>query len=341
MREQFALALPKHLSADRFVRIATTALMRVKNLDQCTPESFMKCLLDLSSYGIEPDGRRAHLIPFKNNRAGTYECTLILDWKGLAELALRSGMIAKLHADLVCENDDFAFDCGDILHHRIDFRKDRGEPYAAYAMAITKTGEKFVQVMTRAEIERIRNNSQGYKSAAQYGKDSPWTTDPGEMWKKTAFRRLAKWLPLSAEFRDAIDKEDDETPIVREIPAANVPLFQDNSTTASGLSLELGGSSDGKDTAPASVKQSGQATNQKAKEAPPLTLDANPPSLVEEVKARVQSSGFAWDRVASLAAKGGLLIEPTIQIHLQHEDGLRDILSSWPQLLEELNKEGK
>lgn len=218
-RKQFAAALPKHLSADRFCRVATTALMRVHNLSQCTQESFMKCLLDLSAWGIEPDGRRAHLIPFKrrskNKATGQWEevleCTLILDWKGLAELALRSGMIAKLHADLVCENDEFAYDIGEILHHRIDFRKERGEPYAAYAMAETKDGAKFVQVMTKAEIEGIRNNSQGYKAFKEgYAKQSPWVDSPGEMWKKTAFRRLAKWLPLSAEFRDATSAEDDE-----------------------------------------------------------------------------------------------------------------------------------
>lgn len=234
MREQFAAALPRHLSADRFCRIATTALMRVPNLALCTQDSFMKCLLDLSAWGIEPDGRRAHLIPFKNNRAGTYECTLILDWKGLAELALRSGMIAKLHADLICDKDVFDFDMGEILHHKINYREPRGEPYAAYAMAETKDGAKFVQVMTKDEIEKIRNNSQGYKAAIQYNKDSPWTSSPGEMWKKTVFRRLAKWLPLSAEFRDAIDKEDtyDEPPVREVGPETTRPKIMGSKTAA-------------------------------------------------------------------------------------------------------------
>lgn len=228
MKQQFAAALPAHLKPDRFVRVAITALMRTPLLAECTPESFMKCLLDLSAWGLEPDGRRAHLIPFKNNRTNTVECTLILDWKGLAELALRSGMISKLHADVVCENDVFAYNLGEITAHHIDFRKSRGEPYAAYALATTKDGATFVAVMSKEEIEKIRDGSQGYRSAIQYKKSNPWLSDPSEMWKKTAFRRLSKLLPLSAEFRDAAGKEDEEyDPQIRDVtprPAGPVAL---------------------------------------------------------------------------------------------------------------------
>lgn len=222
IREQVARALPTHLKPDRFLRVAMTALTKTPKLMSCTRESFMECLLTLSAFGIEPDGRRAHLIPYGD------KCTLVIDWKGLAELAMRSGIIAKLHADLVCENDEFDFNVGAIIKHRIDFRKDRGEPYAAYAMAETKDGAVFVQVMTKAEIEKIRDASQGYKGALKYNKtDSPWMTAPGEMWKKTCFRRLSKWLPLSAEFRDAVEKEDELTDLPpRDVtPQVSAPKF--------------------------------------------------------------------------------------------------------------------
>lgn len=213
IRAQFALALPRHLSVDRFIRIATTALIRTPDLVDCTKESFMKCLLELSAWGIEADGRRAHLIPFKDRKNNVTICTLILDWKGLAELAQRSGEIAKLHADLICENDEFEYNLGEIIHHRIDFKEERGKPYAAYARAVTKDGATYVSVMTKGEILSVRNGSQGWIAFEKgFTKQSPWDprnpTSEGEMWKKTAFRRLSKWLPLSAEFRDAIEKED-------------------------------------------------------------------------------------------------------------------------------------
>lgn len=208
MKQQFAAALPHHLSADRFCRIALTALTRTPKLVDCTQESLMRCLLDLSAYGIEPDGRRAHLIPYGN------QCTLILDWKGLAELAMRSGIIAKLHADIVCENDVFIYNMGEVVEHKIDWKNPRGAMYAAYAMAVTKDGPVFVAVLTKEEIDGIRKRSKS-------GNNGPWVTDYNEMAKKTAFRRLAKWLPLSAEFRDAVEKEDD-VPLEREVTPTRV-----------------------------------------------------------------------------------------------------------------------
>ena len=93
VQDQIARALPSHLTADRFIRVATTALLRVKNLDKCDQVSFMRAMLDCSSLGIEPDGRRAHLIPYWNKNAKRYECNLILDYKGLIELAKRSGEV--------------------------------------------------------------------------------------------------------------------------------------------------------------------------------------------------------------------------------------------------------
>ena len=207
MREQFAAALPKHLTPERFCRVALTALTRTPKLAECTQESFFRCLLDLSAFGLEPDGRRAHLIPYGN------QCTLILDWKGIAELALRSGLIAKLHADVVCENDVFAYDLGEIKTHSIDFKNPRGAIYAVYALAVTKDGQTFVSVMHKEEVEAIRKRSRA-------GNSGPWQTDYNEMAKKTAFRRLAKWLPLSAEFRDALDKDDDVVTPEREAPKA-------------------------------------------------------------------------------------------------------------------------
>lgn len=228
MREQFSKALPTHLSADRFIRCSLTALTRSPKLNDCTQESFMKCLLDLSAFGLEPDGRRAHLIPFENRSKGTVECTLIIDWKGLAELAMRSGIIAKLHADIVCDNDAFTYDMGEVTTHTIDWKKPRGEMYAAYAMAQTKTGEKFFAVMSKDEIEAIRKRSRA-------GNNGPWQTDYNEMAKKTAFRRLAKWLPLSAEFRDANERDHDLEEPTRDVtPSAttskllrDVPVIED------------------------------------------------------------------------------------------------------------------
>lgn len=200
MKAQFARALPRHLSPDRFVRIAITALTRTPKLQQCTPESLMRCLLDLSATGLEADGRRAHLIPYNNRKAGTVECTLIIDYKGLVELILRSGDVATLRTETVCEFDEFDWLNGDITH-KIDWRRPRGYVQAVYAEATLKSGEKQTSVMTREDVEKIRSKSKA-------ANDGPWVDFWDEMAKKTVLKRLAKMLPLSYEIQDAFTKDD-------------------------------------------------------------------------------------------------------------------------------------
>lgn len=196
MMEQFANALPQHLSPERFVRIAVTALSKTPKLNDCTQASFFKCLLDLSAAGLEPDGRHAHLIPYGN------ECTLILDYKGLVQLVRRSGDVAKIHADVVCENDTFDHSMGDITEHTFDLRKDRGKPYAAYAQVTLKDGSIQSEIMSFEDVEAIRKRSKA-------GNNGPWKTDWAEMAKKTAFRRLCKWLTLSPEAHTVISEADE------------------------------------------------------------------------------------------------------------------------------------
>ena len=202
MHEQFAAALPQHLSAERFVRIAITALTRTPKLQECTQESMFKCLLDLSAMGLEPDGRRAHLIPFENRRLGVVECTLIIDYKGLVELVRRSGEVAKIHADVVCENDMFIHSLGEITEHTFDLRKPRGDVYAAYAQVTLKDGSVQSAIMSKGEVDAIQKRSRSASSG-------PWITDWNEMAKKTAFRRLTKWLTLSPEVSTAIQAADE------------------------------------------------------------------------------------------------------------------------------------
>ena len=196
-KKQFALSLPKHLSPDRFVRVALTAFNKTPKLLACTKESLTECLMSCSELGLEPDGRRVHLIPYGN------KCTLIIDYKGLVALARRSGEVADIHADVVCENDKFEYSFGTNgnLEHRPAIA-NKGKVTAAYSFVKLKDGSTSYEVMNKEEIDAIRKRSK----AANNG---PWVTDWNEMAKKTVFRRHSKWLPLSAEFRDAVDKDYD------------------------------------------------------------------------------------------------------------------------------------
>ena len=200
-KKQFAMALPKHLSADRFLRVALTAFTRTPKLLQCTKESLTESLMDCSSLGLEPDGRRAHLIPYGN------KCQLIVDYKGLVELARRSGEISDIHADVVCENDffEYSFGTNGNLEHKPAI-KEKGVVIAAYSYVKLKDGSSSYEVMNLEEIEAIRKRS---KAAG----NGPWKTDWNEMAKKTVFRRHSKWLPVSSELMKAAVDKDYDVPI--------------------------------------------------------------------------------------------------------------------------------
>jgi recombination protein RecT len=218
-RAEIAKVLPKHVTPERMIRVAITATMKTPKLLLCTADSLTKCLLDCSALGIEPDGRRAHLIPFEDRKKGVTVCTLIIDYKGLADLAIRSGLVSNIHADVVRENDVFEYDLGEIKTHKINFREDRGAAYAFYAICRFKDGSVKADVMSVDEVEAIRMRSKSPD-------EGPWATDPVEMGKKTVFRRLSKWLPLSPEFRDAVEKDDEEDPIAKAVDVTpRAPLF--------------------------------------------------------------------------------------------------------------------
>ena len=193
---QIATALPKTIGQERFLRAAVTTLNINPALQNCDQGSLLNCCLQLAQYGLMPDGRNAHLVPFKG------KCTLIIDYKGLIQLVLSSGKYTKIHADLICENDIFEYNLGEI-HRHVPNWKDRGAPYLAYAIAISKEGQQVSAVMTIDEINKVRDSAFGSKKP-----DSPWQKWSAEMAKKTVFKRLSKFLDLSSEAQEVVDLDN-------------------------------------------------------------------------------------------------------------------------------------
>ncbi|MBN2162558.1 MAG: recombinase RecT [Pontiellaceae bacterium] len=194
-KHEWAKVLPSILTPDRMARVAVSQVRRVPKLLECSQPSLLGALMTCAELGLEPNGRHAHLIPYGK------ECQLIIDFKGLAELAMRSGKISRLHADVICENDQVSIENG-IISHKINPLKDRGTMIGAYAMCAFKDGSEKHEYMSKAEIDGIRARSRA-------GKSGPWVTDYNEMAKKTVFRRMSKWLPLSPEVQETLNKDAD------------------------------------------------------------------------------------------------------------------------------------
>lgn len=197
MESEFALALGGRELAERFVRVSLTALGRNPDLANCTQETLLGGLMTCAQLHLEPNDPRglAYLIPFKNNKAGTVEAQLIIGYKGLVDLAYRSGQIKTIAAEPVHAGDEFSEQRWPRqLTHRAA-QGDRGPVVRYYAAVEYRDGGQDFTVMTVDEIERHRDL---YSKGAQRN-DSPWKTAFDAMARKTVLRRLAKMMPLSVD----------------------------------------------------------------------------------------------------------------------------------------------
>ncbi len=207
MKNEFALVLPKHLTPDRLVRMAVTQLRINPALKGCDKTSFIAAVMTAAQLGLEPDGvlGHAYMVPFKSN--GVTNVQLIPGYKGLLTLARNSGEVSSISAHEVCEKDEFEFAFGleEKLVHK-PARGDRGKITHFYAIAKFKDGGHHMDVMTVEEVETLRNKSSGYKAyKAGYTKSAIWEEHFTEMGRKTAIRRIAKYLPLNVQRAAAID----------------------------------------------------------------------------------------------------------------------------------------
>lgn len=203
MKGEIARCLPKHLTPERMTRIAMTELRKQPKLVECDPMSFIAAIMQASQLGLEPGIMGScYLIPFFNSKLGKYECTFMPGYRGFLDLARRSGQIKSLVARAVYENDVFEYEYGlqeSVIHKPA--MDERGELKAVYAVALLKDGGHQFEVMSKREIEAVRQKSQG-KNAG------PWTDYYDEMARKTVVRKLFKWLPCSVEMQKAVSLDE-------------------------------------------------------------------------------------------------------------------------------------
>lgn len=198
MRPQISMAIPKNLDADRMIRMSMSVVQQNPKLLECSQASVLGAIMTAAQLGLYPDTSvlgHAYFVPYKD------KCTFIAGYKGLIDLARRSGHVTSIMAHAVYEGDFFQFEYGlnPILRH-----KPSGEPIEgreithvfAIARILNEPIAQFV-VMTKEEVDAIRKRS----PARDRG---PWVTDYEPMAIKTSIRRLAKYLPLSSDLQRAV-----------------------------------------------------------------------------------------------------------------------------------------
>lgn len=196
-KEQIRMALPRHMSVDRLIRVAVTSVQRTPKLLDCDQTSLMGAIIQAAQLGLEPDGvlGHAYLVPYGR------EVQLIPGYKGLVTLARRSGEVSSIDARVVYEGDTFRYAFGlepKLEHVPADHGSDAAPvPTHAYAVIRLKDGGYQFDVMSVREIEAVRRRSKASGSG-------PWVTDWAEMAKKTVLRRAMKLAPMSVEGQQAV-----------------------------------------------------------------------------------------------------------------------------------------
>jgi len=211
--EQIRSIMPRHMSSERLFQISLSAINHTPELMEATPETLLSCVMKCAALGLEPsavDGLgRAYILPYRNRKAGIVEAQFILGYKGIIDLARRSGEIKSIHAQAVYQGDEF--DCWeDEAGQHFTFRPGRDNPHTpenltdVYVCAQLKDGGMVFERMTKAEVDAIRGRSR----ASQKG---PWVTDYEAMSLKTVIRRSARYLPMSVQAQEAV-ASDEQTP---------------------------------------------------------------------------------------------------------------------------------
>lgn len=192
--EQIANVLPHVLSADRMIAMAATEVTRNPKLMSCTPASLIGAVLQASVLGFQPAAALGYcyFVPYGN------QVQFQIGYKGMLDLARRSGEILNVYAEVVREGDEFSYTLGlhrDLVHVP-NSENDLTKPVThAYAVVEFKDGGNTFVVLTRAEVERLRMRSPMQKSTPS----GAWATDYEAMAKAKAIKQLAKYLPLSVD----------------------------------------------------------------------------------------------------------------------------------------------
>lgn len=202
-KHELSLVLPKNMSVDKFTRLVLSEVVKNPKLNKCDPREFMLSVSTVAQLGLEVGASLGHayILPYENKKKNKIEPQVIIGYRGMIDLARRSGQIVSIEARAVFEKDKFEVEFGlnSKLVHVPNFElENRGEIKFVYAVANLVGGGVQFEVLGLPQIQ---------KAKPKYGSNI-WDSNFEEMAKKTAIRRLFKMLPISTEMSRAISIDD-------------------------------------------------------------------------------------------------------------------------------------
>lgn len=219
MTPEFQAALPPQINVEKFIRTTLTAVQLNPELLQADRRSLLGVCMKSAQDGLLLDGREAAPVIFNTKDGKKVQYMPMVG--GILKKIRNSGELASISANVVYSLDLFEYELGDqerIMHKPL-LGAERGQPVAVYAVAKTKDGAIYREVMSVADVEKVRASSRA-------GKFGPWVEWWDEMAKKTVIRRLAKRLPSSADVDQLLDADAEASGFARIAPDPVVNVTQ-------------------------------------------------------------------------------------------------------------------
>lgn len=298
MQDQFKVALPAHIPAERFNRVAMTAIQNNPDLLKCDRRSLFNSFMRAAQDGLLPDGREGAVVAYGK----------IAQWlpmvAGILKKIRNSGEVSTIVARVVYGGDKYRNwidDEGEHIEYEAAEAQDRNVIRRVFAMAKLKDGSIEVEPMSAADVEKVR-------AVSRAKNNGPWVSWWEEMAKKTAIRRLSKRLPISSDLDDLIRRDDGIYDIDKASDKATVAPPADNS-----LGARLGAmAADPEPDAPADpetgeiIEHDSPAPSEAPESAggvPPGTAEATPQGPLEGAAASPSGAAAPSDAEADINAR--------------------------------------
>lgn len=304
-------ALPRHLTADRVIRLALTEFTKNPGLQECSAQSIYSGIIQASQLGLEIGVLgQAYLVPHNNRVKGKdgkpdtwrKDAQFIPGYKGLISLARRSGEVTSIETHIVYENDSFDLTLG--IHSKVEHKPfldgNRGNPKLVYGVAHFKDGAYHFEWMSIADVNKIRNRSKSKDNG-------PWVTDFEQMMRKTLVRRMANYLPMSIELSAALQVDEAVEAGRTAAIDGDFSVITGDDDTAAPLAIGGDASDGGGQQEPAGGEQQQQAEQQPARRTRAAPAAAAKPTITYATVTDKLKKAFEAKDIDLLAAEAALI----------------------------------